>query len=370
LVFNIRILLLSHSLYRFDSQLFKIFLTIGLYNFVITAEGEILPTEESMQYKHLGRTGLKVSRLCLGTMNFGPLTAEADSFRIMDRALEEGINFFDTANVYGWKTGEGVTEQIVGRWFGQGGGRREKVVIATKVFGNMGDWPNQERLSALNIRQACEGSLRRMQTDHIDLYQMHHVDRETPWEEIWQAMEVLVQQGKVIYVGSSNFAAWDIAQANSMAKARNFLGLVSEQSLYNLSARMIELEVIPACRAFGLGIIPWSPLAGGMLGGALQKAKEGRRAEERRQKDIEKRRPQLEAWEKFCGELGEQPADVALAWLLANPDVTGPIIGPRTMDQLTGALHALEIKLDEGTMKKMDDIWPGPGGEAPKAYAW
>ncbi|MGD0807902.1 MAG: aldo/keto reductase [Anaerolineales bacterium] len=275
-----------------------------------------------MQYKHLGRTGLKVSRLCLGTMNFGPLTAEADSFRIMDRALEEGINFFDTANVYGWKTGEGVTEQIVGRWFGQGGGRREKVVIATKVFGNMGDWPNQERLSALNIRQA------------------------------------------------SNFAAWDIAQANSMAKARNFLGLVSEQSLYNLSARMIELEVIPACRAFGLGIIPWSPLAGGMLGGALQKAKEGRRAEERRQKDIEKRRPQLEAWEKFCGELGEQPADVALAWLLANPDVTGPIIGPRTMDQLTGALHALEIKLDEGIMKKMDDIWPGPGGEAPKAYAW
>jgi aryl-alcohol dehydrogenase-like predicted oxidoreductase len=370
LVFNIRILLLSHSLYRFDSQPFKIFLTIGLYNFVTTAEGEILPMEESMQYKHLGRTGLKVSRLCLGTMNFGPLTAEADSFRIMDQALEEGINFFDTANVYGGKTGEGVTEQIVGRWFAQGGGRREKVVIATKVFGNMGDWPNQERLSALNIRQACEGSLRRMQTDHIDLYQMHHVDRETPWEEIWQAVEVLVQQGKVIYVGSSNFAAWDIAQANSMAKARNFLGLVSEQSLYNLSARMIELEVIPACRAFGLGIIPWSPLAGGMLGGALQKAKEGRRAEERRQKDIEKRRPQLEAWEKFCGELGEQPADVALAWLLANPDVTGPIIGPRTMDQLTGALHTLEVKLDEGTMKKLDEIWPGPGGEAPKAYAW
>ncbi len=323
-----------------------------------------------MQYKHLGRTGLKVSRLCLGTMNFGPLTAEADSFRIMDRALEDGINFFDTANVYGWKTGEGVTEQIVGRWFAQGGGRREKVVIATKVFGNMGDWPNQERLSALNIRQACEGSLRRLQTDHIDLYQMHHIDRETPWEEIWQAMEVLVQQGKVIYVGSSNFAAWDIAQANSMAKARNFLGLVSEQSLYNLSARMIELEVIPACRAFGLGIIPWSPLAGGMLGGALQKAKEGRRAEERRQKDIEKCRPQLEAWEKFCGELGEQPADIALAWLLANPNVTGPIIGPRTIDQLTGALHALEIKLDEGAMKKLDEIWPGPGGEAPKAYAW
>jgi len=323
-----------------------------------------------MQYAHLGRTGLKVSRLCLGTMNFGPQTTEADSFRIMDRALELGINYFDTANTYGWKLGEGVTEQIVGRWFAQGGGRREKVVIATKVFGHMGDWPNQEKLSALNIRQACEGSLRRLQTDHIDLYQMHHVDRETPWEEIWQAMEVLVQQGKVIYVGSSNFAAWDIAQANAAARARNFLGLVSEQSLYNLHSRMIELEVIPACRAFGLGIVPWSPLAGGMLGGALQKVTQGRRAEENRQKDIEKHRPQLEAWERFCKDLGEQPADVALAWLLANPAVTAPIIGPRMMDQLTGSLRALEIKLDEAGMKKLDEIWPGPGGEAPKAYAW
>jgi aryl-alcohol dehydrogenase-like predicted oxidoreductase len=323
-----------------------------------------------MQYAHLGRTGLKVSRLCLGTMNFGPQTTEADSFQIMDRALEEGINFFDTANVYGWKTGEGVTEQIVGRWFAQGGGRREKIVLATKVFGNMGAWPNMEKLSALNIRQACEGSLRRLQIDHIDLYQMHHVDRETPWEEIWQAMEVLVSQGKVIYVGSSNFAAWDIAQANGVAKARNFLGLVCEQSLYNLHSRMIELEVIPACRAFGLGIIPWSHLAGGILGGALQKATHGRRAEEHRQKDIEKHRPQLEAWEKWCTEIGEQPADVALAWLLANPGVTAPIIGPRTMEQLTGSLRALEIKLDEAAMNKLDEIWPGPGGEAPKAYAW
>jgi aryl-alcohol dehydrogenase-like predicted oxidoreductase len=303
-------------------------------------------------------------------MNFGPQTSEADSFRIMDRALEQGINFFDTANTYGWKLGEGVTEQIVGRWFMQGGGRREKVVLATKVFGHMGDWPNQERLSALNIRQACEGSLRRLQTDHLDLYQMHHIDRETPWEEIWQAMEVLVQQGKVIYIGSSNFAAWDIAQANGIAKARNFLGLVSEQSVYNLSARMIELEVIPACRAFGLALLPYSPLAGGMLGGALEKAKEGRRAEERRREEIEKRRPQLEAWENFCRELGEQPADVALAWMLANPDITAPIVGPRTMDQLSGELHSLEIKLDEAALKALDEIWPGPGGEAPKAYAW
>src|SRR5512136_953596 len=175
-----------------------------------------------MKFTQLGRTGLKVSQLCLGTMNFGPQTNEPDSFAIMDKALELGINFFDTANVYGWKTGEGVTEQIVGRWFAQGGGRREKVVIATKVFGRMGDWPNQQRLSALHIRQAVEGSLKRMQTDHIELYQMHHVDRQTPWEEIWQAMEVLVQQGKIIYVGSSNFAAWHIVQAQESAVRRNF----------------------------------------------------------------------------------------------------------------------------------------------------
>ncbi|NUM48435.1 MAG: aldo/keto reductase [Anaerolineales bacterium] len=323
-----------------------------------------------MEYVSLGRTGLKVSRLCLGTMNFGPFTTEEDSFAIMDKALELGIQFFDTANVYGWKMGEGITENILGRWFAQGGGRREKVVLATKVFGRMGEGPNDRRLSAFHIRQAVEGSLRRMQTEYIDLYQFHHIDRETPWEEIWQALEVLVQQGKVLYAGSSNFAGWQIAQAQGEAKARHFMGLVSEQSLYNLKDRMIELEVIPACRAFGLGIIPWSPLAGGLLGGVLKKTEGGRRAREDRQKDIEKYRPQLEQYEAFCAELGEQPADVALAWMLHNPAITSPIIGPRVMDQLTGALRALEIKLDADALKRLDEIWPGPGGEAPEAYAW
>lgn len=323
-----------------------------------------------MEFTQLGRTGLKVSRLCLGTMNFGPQTTEKDSFAIMDKALELGINFFDTANVYGWKLGVGLTENIIGRWFAQSGGRREKVVIATKVYGRMGEWPNQSQLSALHIRQACDESLRRMQTDHIDLYQMHHVDRDTPWEEIWQAMEVLVQQGKILYVGSSNFAGWQIAQAQEEARRRHFMGLVSEQSLYNLKDRMIELEVIPACHAYGLGIIPWSPLAGGLLGGVLQKISEGRRADENTQKNIKKKREQVEAWEKYCKEMGEKPADVALAWLLRNPVVTAPIIGPRTMEQLTGSLHAMEIKLDEGALKKLDEIWPGPGGEAPEAYAW
>jgi len=323
-----------------------------------------------MQYVHLGRTGLKVSRLCLGTMNFGPETTEADSHAIMDRALELGINFFDTANVYGWRKGEGVTEQIIGRWFAQGGGRREKVVLATKVYGEMGDWPNQSRLSALHIRRACEDSLRRLKTDYIDLYQMHHIDRETPWEEIWQAMEVLVQQGKILYVGSSNFAGWHIAQAQCAAAQRHFMGLVSEQSLYNLSARMIELEVIPACQAYGLGLIPWSPLAGGLLGGALQRVTEGRRASQNVQRAVEKYRPQLERYEALCRELGEKPADVALAWLLHQPAVTAPIIGPRTLEQLEGSLRALEIRLSNEVLKRLDEIWPGPGGPAPEAYAW
>jgi aryl-alcohol dehydrogenase-like predicted oxidoreductase len=323
-----------------------------------------------MQYTRLGRTGLKVSRLCLGTMNFGPQTSEEDSFRIMDRALELGINFFDTANVYGWKKGEGATEQIIGRWFAQGGGRREKTVIATKVYGNMGDWPNQSRVSALHIREACEQSLRRLQTDHIDLYQMHHIDRDTPWDELWQAMDVLVKQGKVLYVGSSNFAGWHIAQACEAARSRHFLGLVSEQSLYNLIDRSIELEVIPAAQSYGLGIIPWSPLKGGILGGALKKATEGRRTSEFAQKNLEKYRPKLERYEGLCEKIGEKPADVGLAWLAAQPAVTAPIIGPRTLEQLDGSLRALELKLDDATRTQLDEIFPGPGGPAPEAYAW
>ena len=323
-----------------------------------------------MEYTHLGRTGLKVSRLCLGTMNFGPQSSEADSYVMMDKALDDGINFFDSANVYGGKTGEGITEQIVGRWFAQGGGRREKVVMATKVFGGMGSWPNESRVSAYHIRRACDESLRRLQTDHIDLYQMHHIDRETPWEEVWQAMEVLVQQGKVIYVGSSNFAGWNIAQASETAKARDFMGLVCEQSLYNLNARMVELEVIPACRNYGLGLIPWSPLAGGLLGGALEKAEVGRRAGERMQTSVEQNRDKLEKYENLCKKMGEKPADVALAWLLNNPVVTAPIIGPRTLDQLQGSLRSLEIHLDDDVLKQLDEIFPGPGNQAPEAYAW
>ncbi len=327
-----------------------------------------------MKHVSLGRSGLKVSPLCLGTMNFGPHTTEKDSFAIMDHALEVGVNFFDTADVYGWKRGEGVTESILGRWFAQGGSRRERVVLATKVFGDMetkdGLDPNLARgLSARKIIRSCDASLKRLQTDYIDLYQMHHIDRACPFDEIWQAMETLVAQGKIIYVGSSNFAGWDIASAQQTAAHRHFVGLISEQSIYHLDNRMIELEVLPACRHYGLGVIPWSPLGGGLLGGALRKLKEGRRSGAEFEKRVEAKRDKLEAYENFCAKLGGQPADVALAWLLHQPGVTAPIIGPRTMEQLTGALHALELKLTKDTLEALDKIFP-PSGEAPKAYAW
>ena len=322
-----------------------------------------------MNYRFLGRTGLRVSPLCLGTMNFGNQTEEAEAHRIMDGALELGINFFDTANVYGGPGGP--TEEIVGRWFAKGELRREKTVIATKVYNSgRSNWPNTSRLSARHIREACDRSLRRMQTDYIDLYQMHHVDLDTPWEEIWQAMELLVQQGKVLYVGSSNFAAWHIVKANETAARRNVLGLVSEQSLYNLNARTVELEVLPACLDYGVGVIPWSPLGGGLLGGALQKVTEGRRGAGHFRQQVERNRRKLEAWETLCADLGHPPANVALAWLLQNPGVTAPIIGPRTVKHLEGAMGALEVDLDAAVLEQLDKIFPGPGGPAPEAYAW
>ncbi|MHB8630175.1 MAG: aldo/keto reductase [Aggregatilineales bacterium] len=322
-----------------------------------------------MEYVHLGRSGLKVSRLCLGTMNFGPQTTEPDSYAIMDKALEVGINFFDTANVYGGKKGEGITEQIVGRWFAQGSGRREKTIIATKVYGDMGDWPNESRLSALHIKRACEDSLKRLKTDYIDLYQMHHVDRGTPWEEIWQAMEQLVREGKVLYIGSSNFAGWHIAQANESAKQRHFIGLISEQCHYNLAFREVEMDLLPACQGYGLGVIPWSPLGAGILAGAKDGGQ--RRIDDGQAKKIAEKYPQrIPRYEKFCAKMGEKPADVALAWLLHQAAVTAPIIGPRTMEQFTGSLHVLDIKFTAKQVKELDEIWPGPGGPAPEAYSW
>ncbi|MFD1939180.1 MULTISPECIES: aldo/keto reductase [Nonomuraea] len=322
-----------------------------------------------MEYVNLGRSGLKVSPLCLGTMNFGPLTTEEDSFAIMDRAHELGLNFFDTADVYGWKTGEGVTENIVGRWFAQGGGRRERTVIATKFHGKMGEWPNEGMQSALHIRRACDASLKRLQTDYIDIFQAHHIGRETPFDEFWEAIEVLRAQGKIIYAGSSNYAGWHIAKAQETAAKRNTFGLVSEQSHYNLLTRAVELEVLPACEDYGLGVIPWSPLAGGLLGGVLRKIDKGRSASENMVKQLDKHRDKIEQYEAFCDELGEDPAHVGLAWLLTRPAVVSPIIGPRTMEQLEGAMRTLEITLDEKALARLDEIFPGHK-TAPEDYAW
>ena len=323
-----------------------------------------------MQYTHLGRSGLQVSRLCLGTMNFGPQTEESAAHGIMDSARENGINFFDTANVYGGTGHRGWTEEIIGRWFAKGGERREHTVLATKLYGTMTDRPNDSKLSALNIRRALDASLKRLQTDYIDVYQFHHIDRNTPWDEIWQAIEVAVQQGKILYSGSSNFAGWHIAQAQEAAQRRRYTGLVSEQSIYNLFMRQVELEVIPAAQQYGLGLIPWSPLQGGLLGGVLKKERDGvRRTEGRALETLKKHQEQIRQYEDFADELGHEPGDVALAWLLHQPAVTAPIVGPRTQEQLDAAIRALEVTLDADALKRLDDIFPGHC-TAPEDYAW
>lgn len=325
-----------------------------------------------MEYTYLGQSGLKVSRLCLGTMNFGVDTDEKEAFRIMDEARDAGINFFDTANIYGWGENSGRTEEIIGNWFAQGGGRRESTVLATKVHGDMHDahdGPNGQRgLSSYKIRRHLEGSLKRLQTDHIELYQMHHVDRNANWSELWGAFQQAQNQGKIGYVGSSNFAGWDIAVAQGEAKARGLLGLVSEQHKYNLLCRLPELEVLPASKALGLGVIPWSPLDGGLLAGNHRRKDGGRRSGDN--KRLEKHRAQLDEYAKLCDELGHPEDLVSLAWLLSNPAVTAPIIGVRTLEQFRRSLAVLEVQLDEQAMKRLDEIFPGPGGGAPEAYAW
>lgn len=323
-----------------------------------------------MEYTHLGRSGLTVSRLCLGTMNFGEQATESDSHEIMDSAHGHGINYFDTANSYGDSLGPGATEKIIGNWFAKGGQRRERTVLATKVYGDMSEWPNDAKLSALNIRRALDASLTRLKTDYIDVYQFHHVDRATPWDEIWQAMETAVAQGKIIYAGSSNFAGWHIATAQAEARRRNFSGLVSEQSVYNLLARNIELEVIPAALSHGIGIVPWSPLAGGLLGGVLGKKHDGkRRLADGAVRRLAKHRDAIEKYENLAAELGHEPGEIGLAWLLHQPAVTAPIIGPRTQGQLDAAVRALDITLDSDALGRLDAIFPGRK-PAPEDYAW
>jgi aryl-alcohol dehydrogenase-like predicted oxidoreductase len=334
--------------------------------------------QASPTYRRLGRTALKVGPLAVGTVNFSWLTNEQDSFAILDSALERGLNLIDTSDNYN----AGASEALLGKYFASGN-KRELVVLASKCYSPPNEWaspdpvkasgswvgPNQRGLSAKHIIEACNASLKRLQTDYIDLYQMHHVDRSAPFEEIWQAYETLIAQGKILYAGTSNYAGWQIAKACESAKARHFLGPVSEQSSYSLLTRMVELEVIPACRDYGLGFIPYSPLGGGLLAAAAG-AEDGKRSKGLLRTASERQLKKLAAYAAVCQEIGEHPADVAIAWVAANPNVTSPIIGPRTMQQLDSAFHAISIRLPAEVLKRLNEIFPGPGGEAPEAYAW
>ncbi|WP_433374815.1 aldo/keto reductase [Actinoplanes sp. CA-142083] len=320
-----------------------------------------------MRYTNLGRTGLTVSRLCVGTMNFGWQIGEEQSHAILDRAVSLGLNFVDTANMYGREDGDGLSERIIGSWLDKSG-MRDAIVLATKVYAPMSDRPNDRGLSARNIIASCEASLRRLRTDWIDLFQMHHVDRKTPWEEIWQAMETLVGQGKIRYAGSSNFAGWHLARAQASADRRNFLGLVSEQCKYNLLTRQAELEVLPAAAELGIGILPYSPLHFGALSGALRKQTAGRTLLHFSER-AEPHRAALERYEALCDELGREPTAVAIGWLLARPEVTAPVLGPRTPEQLDLPAAVLDDPLPDEAMRALDEIFP-PVGPAPEAWAW
>lgn len=321
-----------------------------------------------MKYRKLGRSGVQVSELCLGTMNFGPRTSEADSLQILSRAADAGINFIDTANQYGGHLGVGTSETIIGKWLAQNRARCADLVIASKVHQPMSDDINDRGLSARHIRAACEASLRRLGTDHIDLYQLHHLDRAVPVDEICQAIQLLIAQGKITYFGTSNFPGWAIAQLGERFRAVPAPGPVAEQSLYNLLERRIELEVIPAAREYGLGVIPWSPLAGGLLAGPARGGK-GRRHSPQSIAGRHKHAPQLDAFEALSLELGYDPATVALAWLLTRPQVASVIIGAASLEQLGAALRVPDLVLSEEALTRLDAIFP-PQGEAPEAYAW
>ncbi|KAA8887648.1 aldo/keto reductase [Nocardia colli] len=324
-------------------------------------------------YTQLGRTGLKISRLALGTVNFGGRVEEPEAHRLMDYALAKGINLIDTANMYGWRVHRGYTEEVIGRWLPARPGRRDEVVLATKVGNEMGAGPNDRGLSARHIIAACEASLRRLRTDWIDLYQMHRIDRAVGWDEVWQAMEQLVSDGKVRYVGSSNFAGWHLAAAQESARNRHFLGVASEQCIYNLTTRFAEAEVLPAARAYGIAVLAWSPLHGGLLGGAVRKLADGtavKSAQGRALEALHAQRDTIVEYERFCAEIGRDPAQVGLAWVLAHAEVTAAVIGPRTPAHVDGAIEALEVSLSAAELARLDALFPplGRGGPAPDAW--
>ncbi|MYS84607.1 aldo/keto reductase [Embleya scabrispora] len=332
-----------------------------------------------MQYRTLGRSGLRVSPIALGTMNFGPVTAESDAHVIMDAAFDHGVNLFDTADVYGadanrtiadHSPAKGLTEEIIGRWLGARPGRRDRIVLISKAYGRMGEGPNDMYLSAGHLRRACEASLRRLNTDHLDVFMLHHVDRATGWAELWEVLTDLRREGKIRYAGTSNFAGWQLAQGQEAARARQLFGLVAEESIYNLMERTVELEVLPACRAYGIGLLPYSPLNSGLLGGILAKERTAARSASARAIDhLARRREQIRDFETLCAELGSPAAVVAQAWLCHQEGVTAPIVGARTLSHLEDGVAAARLTLSPSELTALDSIFPGPG-PAPEAYAW
>jgi aryl-alcohol dehydrogenase-like predicted oxidoreductase len=314
-----------------------------------------------MQLRNLGASGLKVSIIGLGCNNFGMRIDQAQTRMVVDAALDCGVNFFDTADIYGGSKSEVFLGDALK-------GRRDKAVLATKFANPMGEGAYLRGGARRYIVKAVEDSLKRLHTDHIDLYQMHHIDRAAPVEEILQAMDRLIAQGKITYVGSSNFPGWAIARFNEKALASHRLGLVCEQSLYNLVERRAELEVLPACQAYGVGVIAWSPLAGGLLAGASGETS-GRRAGAQARDAAQLNAPGLAAFTAFCAELGQAPGVVAIAWLLHQPGITSAIVGPRRRDQFAALLQAPRLGLDESALARLDAIFPACGA-APEAYAW
>jgi len=311
-----------------------------------------------MEYRSLGRTGVMVSSLCLGAMNFGGPTDEADSLVILNRAVEAGINFIDTANVY---TG-GNSERIVGRFLNESG-KRDQIVLATKVYSTVGDLPNDRGASRFHIMKACEDSLRRLQTDHIDLYQLHRHSLTIPQDETLRTFDDLVKAGKVRYIGSSTFPAWILMEALAVSEKHNLVRYICEQPPYNLLDRRVENELIPLCQKYGLAVIPWSPLAGGILSGmytpdgAIPAGSRATRAGSYFTDRLTTKAKEVAAQvSKMAVERGLTPTQLAYLWLKDQPGVTAPIVGPRTLNHLEEALGIAEKSFAEADRPLMDAL--------------
>ncbi len=333
-----------------------------------------------MRYSFLGKSNLEVSKVCLGTMHFGNRTPDEEAFKIMDKAIDMGINFFDTANVYGEPHGR--TEEVIGNWF-EKSGKRDKVILATKSYNCMTDpataYPNEiYGISAYRLKRDMEASLKRLKTDHVELYQLHHLDRDITVEEFWNGMEKLIEKDYTTYIGTSNFAGWALAKFQMAATSRGKLGLVSEQTMYNLLCRYPELEVIPAAMDFGIGLIPYMPLAGGLLCGKTATTAGFRTNQVAGEYGISyETNDMIMEFKKFCAELGEKESVVSGAWVIANPAVSSVIVGVRTLEQLEDLARMGELALDQSSVNRLNEIFPIHKGRVlrnnqptPECYAW